>query len=418
MGTITKIIEQQMAKAPKLLLTPMIKRKFEEAGISAAPEMVDGLIDHILSKSKAPYQWSDGDDLTNERCALNLQFTAEDGDELEARVKRLIDGLPDIIRKITDGTSSSMYKRMLADWNIEGAIQQSQVEAFRDNLEDRWGEGLDLLRMLLTCCREVGGKAHKRHRRSKSKQRIFRRFVLTRLHVRACQVTDEIITLLENGFADGAMARWRTLHELAVVATVIADGDEKLAERYVNHDFVDVKRQADDYQRVQVPMGHPPISARELRKINTQYEAALERYGQTFASPYGWAAEKLNSKRPTFDNLQEEAGRGSMSSLYKMASYNVHAGARSMFHRLATMGDEDLLLSGRSNAGLVEPARNTAHSLMLITGFMEDGRPSLERNAEINAILHIRDAVSPAFDKANRKLQRDDRALRKAAKRN
>ena len=55
------------------------------------------------------------------------------------------------------------------------------------------------------------------------------RVLLIRL-VRACQVTDEIICLLENGFADGAMARWRTLHEIAVVAVVISQHGENLCD--------------------------------------------------------------------------------------------------------------------------------------------------------------------------------------------
>ncbi|WP_217430933.1 DUF5677 domain-containing protein [Sphingomonas bacterium] len=49
------------------------------------------------------------------------------------------------------------------------------------------------------------------------------------LHARACQVVFEIITLMENGLADGAMARWRTLHEITVVATILAEHGEELA---------------------------------------------------------------------------------------------------------------------------------------------------------------------------------------------
>jgi len=90
-----------------------------------------------------------------------------------------------------------------------------------------------------------------------------------------------------------------------------------------------------------------------------------------------------------------------MTLIYKLASYNVHAGARSMFHRLGSMS-EDILLSGRSNAGLVEPARNTAHSLLLITSYMSDGRATLDQCTQMNAILRIRDAVAPAFEKAER----------------
>ena len=42
--------------------------------------------------------------------------------------------------------------------------------------------------------------------------------VQTRLHARACQIAREVLTLLYAGFAEGAMARWRALHELAVLS--------------------------------------------------------------------------------------------------------------------------------------------------------------------------------------------------------
>lgn len=412
MGTIDSIILKQMESAPKRLLKPMLTRKLKEAGVTAPDKMLDEFVDHLLSGSGKSFEWWD-ESGADEHHDLKLTFTDEDRAELEEKINQLETSLPEAILKVTERAADGLYEQLRENWYVEGAAQLFESEEFRERLEERWGEGLDLLRMLLTCCREVGAEAYKRHRKSNSKRHAYRRFVLTRLHVRACQVSDEVITLLENGFADGAMARWRTLHELAVVATLIANGDERLAERYINHDAVDVKRQADDYEQVQVPIGYPPLSKRESNRINKDYEAVLKRYGQPFASPYGWAAEQLGLKRPTFDQLQQEAGRASMTSTYKLASYNVHAGARSMFHRLGSMS-EDILLSGRSNAGLVEPARNTAHSLLLITSYVADGRATLDQGAQMNAILRIRDAVAPAFEKAERRLERDERALRKA----
>ncbi|WP_224497072.1 DUF5677 domain-containing protein [Bradyrhizobium septentrionale] len=46
------------------------------------------------------------------------------------------------------------------------------------------------------------------------------------LHARSCQITQEIIWLLSGGFADAAMARWRTLREATAVASLIGEHGE------------------------------------------------------------------------------------------------------------------------------------------------------------------------------------------------
>jgi len=38
------------------------------------------------------------------------------------------------------------------------------------------------------------------------------------------------------------MARWRTLHEINVVITLIAEDGDELAERYLAHDIVESAR--------------------------------------------------------------------------------------------------------------------------------------------------------------------------------
>lgn len=70
-------------------------------------------------------------------------------------------------------------------------------------------------------------------------------------------------------------------------------------------------------------------------------------------------------KKPTFKDLQEAADRTEFSSFYKLASFNVHASARSLFFNLASMGSSEVLLAGRSNAGLTEPGERTPTSSTL-----------------------------------------------------
>lgn len=345
-----------------------------------------------------------GDEITT----LKLVFADEDLRELDETVAKVLEAIPGAVMGAYKVACEVMHKRFIERWPIEQTTQQYELQEFRERMENRWGEGLGQLRLLLTCCREIGQETTKRYQKSKSVKHQFRRWVLPRLHSRACQVSDEIICLMENGFADGAMARWRTLHELSIVATLIANGDEDLAERYILHDAVEVKRQADDYDASQVPLGYSPISKRERKEIEQEYQAVLDRFGPTFACPYGWAAEHLGLKKPTFKELQAAADRAGMSSYYKMASFNVHASARSLFFNLSSMG-EDVLLAGRSNAGLVEPGERTANSLSLVTSLYVGNTLSLDRLSELDFVLRIRDAVGRSLRKAGRRLIREVR---------
>lgn len=404
--TILNALDTAIKGLPRTILRKLLSRKIREAGVEIPEQIVDALADHILTKQEGDFVWHNGiEEVTN----LQLAFTDEDVKELDEAVTKVLEAIPEAANKAFNAGCEAMYKRLIENWPLEHAAQQYELHEFRDGMEDRWGEGLGQLRMLLTCCREIGEKTARRYQKSKSVKYQFRRWVLLRLHARACQVSDEIICLMENGFADGAMARWRTLHEISIVAILISEGDEDLAERYILHDAVEVKRQADDYDATQVPNGFSPISKRERKSIEREYQAVLERFGPTFAHPYGWAAKRLAHKRPTFKELQAAADRAGMGSYYKMASFNVHASARSLFFNLGSMG-EDILLAGRSNVGLVEPGERTANSLLLVTSLYVGNTSNLDRLSELDSVIRIRDTVGSSLRKADRRLIREVRS--------
>jgi hypothetical protein len=127
--------------------------------------------------------------------------------EVERRTSDfLANDLPTVIEKAADKSADEVLKELRQKRPEVGTWEEANVTQFRFNLEARWGTALDLLRMLLHIAREEGAENLKRVR--KLKRYPLKRDLLVRLHARACQVTDEIITLIENGFADGAMARW------------------------------------------------------------------------------------------------------------------------------------------------------------------------------------------------------------------
>jgi len=417
MATLRQEMQKGVECLPRLALRQVVEKKLAAAGADLPDNAIDELVSHIMARDEDDhFTWTSGEDDSGELKNITLSFDAKDAAEIEASVDKVLSDFPAIMQKALTESGELLFRQLRTEWEHEGARQRLETDAFRERLEERWGEGLMLLRMLLTCCREIGASAHKSLGRSKKVATAYRRHVLCRLHARTCQVAEEVITLMENGLADGAMARWRTLHELAVVAAVIAAGDDSLAERYLDHDAVDLKKQADDHDLTLAPLGHPPVAKATRRALEKTYVQAIAKHGPDFGSPYGWAAEAVGKKRPTFRDLQKAADHASQSAAYKIASHTIHAGARGVFFRLSDLNNSGAPIAGRCNAGLAEPGGATASALTEITGWLLGDRLSFERLVELECVLKIRDAAPIAFEKADRRLRRDERDRQTALK--
>jgi hypothetical protein len=226
-------------------------------------------------------------------------------------------------------------------------------------------------------------------------------------------VSSYIICLLENGFADGAMARWRTLHEIGVVAAVISQHGKGIVERYVAHEAVESKRAMDTYMKCYRQLGYKPIPERRRKKIIAAYDAVIAQYGPTFGGNYGWAAAHLKKKRPTLADLEVQAGRAEMRAHYQMGNDNVHAGIKSMYIRLGLLGDYNAhLLAGRSNAGLMEPGQNAANTLTQIAVIVCLSK-KLDDLVVGQMMERLRGEIPRAFYRTDKKLRRDDQKHKK-----
>lgn len=422
MASLKTMLAPALDKLPASILCKVLARKLREASAPATADQVAALAQAILRDEPAHLSWEDP--TSTEERVVKLVFDEEDEEEIERLYIEALASLPKVLEDSLLASGDQLFKKLVARWPAEYALQLEETGNFCAGVEERWGKGLRYLRMLLTSARELGAETSKRHSKSKSMRRRYRRWVMQQLHIRSCQVMDEIICLLENGFADGAMARWRTLFEITVVAVLISDGDEDLAERYIAHDAVEAKREMDNYEANLVPLGFEPQSRARKRAVDGDHQGALNQFGPAFAHPYGWAAKHLNTRKPTFKDLQVAAGHVISSCDYKTASFNVHAGARSLFFTLGTVGDASHLVAGRSNAGLGYPGSLAAQSLFHITTLYAmslESRINPLRIVVLNGLLRMRDEANTALSKASKKLHRDEATIQrnraKAAKR-
>jgi hypothetical protein len=262
--------------------------------------------------------------------------------------------------------------------------------------------------MLLTISRELGASVNDEIGESPDAAgREHLIHVLLRLHARACQITDEIICLLEGGFADGAMARWRTLHEVAVVATFISEHGDNLAERYILHETIESKRAMDDYQACQPRLGYEPLDESDIKAVLQSYDELITRFGKDFRGDYGWASHHLGTPQPTFKDIERAVGIDHLRAHYRMASHNVHANPKGVFVKLGLIQESQVLLIGPSNAGFAEPGHAAARSLTQVSATLGLLQPTFDNIVGLQIMVQLVREIGAAFGQATERLAAD-----------
>lgn len=402
---LQSFIDQHVKAAPRVLVAKVIDRKLKEAGVDMSPAERAQIVEHFLKGDVERYVWNDGTDKTT-----ILTFSEEDQKEVLDELDALSAKLPNILTRSLREASTAVLNDLKKNWTEHRRHQELETENLKANLEWRWGVGIERLRMMLALGLEVGERYHKGLRKGKPS---VLRGTLSRLHARTCQITAEIIALLEEGYANGALARWRTLHEIGVVAALLAKSGEQLARRYVDHQAIEAKRASDEYESSRVHLGFGPISRREQKTIERKCRDALKKYGKPFGAQYGWAVGFVSGgAKPTFRDLETGAGRASMRSYYKMASYGVHAGPRGAFFSLNQLTGSPAVVAGASNVGLDEPGQLTALAFSQITYFVWQEPWTVVDTINMRLMISLRDEAVRAFVRAGRKLTRDERQLR------
>ena len=392
---------------PRLAVSRVIIKKLEDCGILNDEALVTALTDHILNRPKETFTWSDeryGD--------VKLSLSASDfADALEDVDRFLKEELPATIETSVDKCATILWQKLIEDWPEQKIFERTTMQGFRDRLDLRWCKGVDPLRMLLTCARGTNEKFLEKLVRSTAKTGLVRRHVLILLHQRACQTTMEIIALLENGLPDGALARWRTLYEVGVVASLIDMHGDDIAHRYLDHDCVAMKRSLENALKHDDPALSPSISKRVQRQINRNFEEVISKYGTEFKSAYGWAPFHNGRKNEKFNDLEIAASVDVLPPTYKWASFKVHAGVSGLLRNLGNMSEYLPTLAGASNAGIDEPAMNSAHTLLQITSLLYGKSNRLEDTIELAVLCRLRDEVVSECGRAARKLEKDERKL-------
>jgi hypothetical protein len=290
----------------------------------------------------------------------------------------------------------AISNRLLETMDEAVGDEEEERKGFEQRLQRLWSPALERLQALIIAASEAGATFALERRRARRWGP--RDEALARIHARSCLIAREVLTLLRAGYASGAHARWRSLHELAVTAFFVSEHGDEVAEAYLLHAAVASRKAMRTYQANAETLGYHPLSDEERDRAEAQVEVLARRYGKSYLGDWGWAANQLHNPSPTFPDIEKAVNMGHLRPYYQMANHAVHAGSKGLYFDLgAEASGGSVLLAGASNTGLSDPGQGAAIALHQATAALLVSDITAERNMVAVALQRFTDATIEAF---------------------
>lgn len=320
--------------------------------------------------------------------------------KVQNAIKKCMPGILEIVEKAVAREAKKVLRERKRD-----------IKEFKTGLEKRWGKAYDLLEIFISYNLDHGMIVAHSYRTTNEQNIKFE--TLLRLHARACQLAFEILELLRGGFADGAMARWRSIYEIAIFANFLKDKPEELSKRYLDYSFVENYYEAIEYQKNCKLLGDRPLTKKVMAKKESSLKALCDKYGADFKKPYGWASQFLTADKRNFAGMEETIDFKYMKSFYKLANNYVHGGAKAFLFKMGMIDSERVMLAGPSNYGMADPAQNAAFALLQITTTLTGFENYLEDMIFAAVAENRLHELSVEFVRVQNKIEAEDKILKR-----
>lgn len=268
--------------------------------------------------------------------------------------------------------------------------ERTKNEEFQSRNSKRWHELFLTYEVLLSCCLDAMQSWRSRNDTGTD----ILASTLLRLHAKGYLIAKEVLYLCQGGYADGALARWRSLHEITCTSLFISKYGEECAERFVHHsiaDEINFFKTHDTYKdRLKVKAQYDQDEHKQLTTfLDSKYE-------KDFKKPYGWARKFIKGKpeRLSFALIEKDVYLDHYRFFYANASHGIHGSFLHLIDNLSLREcKEDVLLVGQSNSGMALPISCASISLSIITSKFLSMNSEVEDLVSIKLIEHYRNEI-------------------------
>ncbi|GAA5043751.1 hypothetical protein GCM10011506_47190 [Marivirga lumbricoides] len=285
-------------------------------------------------------------------------------------------------------------------------IQDSYAQFLKWN-EEIHGDGLEMFLMYIDLTVTVNNDMTDHFKMDKfSEDEKLKFSQLLHLHIKGCQIANEIYALIKCGYADAALARWRTLHETSVVFLTLFTNDLEVSKMFYEYQFIEKLKRLETYEIHHATLNWRPSDGDTVKMLQKKRDELHDLYGAGFLKEYGWTIKFLSNRKRNFKGLEEKVGLDYLRPFYQWANKGVHAGPEGLFTRL---GFNDIniprgYLAGPSRYGMLNPMQFTTYSLLKMTTGLTKLTSTFESKLVQLMLEQLHAAIAEAMIEAKAKL--------------
>ncbi len=264
--------------------------------------------------------------------------------------------LPNIYEKIINKAAVNHLediKKRLYEISMKHRLRDNVFQAHQDQ---KWGKCFAASEVMYELSIEIANDytTYVAEEISKIEQKEYQYTYATFVHIhgRVCQIYLEILCLIKNGFADGALARFRTMYELCYIADFIKTAGEETALAY-------------------------------LQQSNTDNQKC------SWAKNAPCFAHKSKNFKPTLLAIRKSCDfTEKWEKQHKAGCFVNHASPQGTLKRLANIDGMNMIPVGKSDYGITDPAVNSAIILAIVTAMFVAIFPNTETLAKSTMLTH------------------------------
>ena len=281
------------------------------------------------------------------------------------------DKICDLLSEMTKGNISSV-NAFLDELKAKINNADSKDLQIKDELKksrlDLWGDALSGIRYLNKVSLELGCLFDKEHKVESIN--CYKYYTVKKIHGRTIQIAEEIEVLLENGYPNGAISRWRSLYELQILLEYFAlKQDDELYKMYYDHSIYSAYK----FERGRRKEGYKNYTTKAFNELRDSVEKIKVEYDMSkFKEDLGWAYKYIpqnvpNRKRLYFSDIERQVDpENKLKLYYKRACAMTHLDSFGTFENMSVLDNFAATPVGPSNCGLSEPGQLTAISICRI----------------------------------------------------
>ena len=246
------------------------------------------------------------------------------------------------------------------DLQIKDELKKSRL--------DLWGDALSGIRYLNKVSLELGCLFDKEHKGESIN--LYKYYTVKKIHGRTLQIAEEIEVLLENGYPNAALSRWRSLYELQILLEYFAlKQDDELYKMYYDHGTYSAYK----FERSRRKEGYKEYTTKAFNELKASVEKMKVEYDMSkFKEDFGWAYKYISQivpkrKRLCFSDIEGQVDpEKKLKHYYKIACAMTHLDSFGTFENMSVLDNSSATPLGPSNCGLSDPGQLTAISICRI----------------------------------------------------